>query len=312
MRRSLSFVLAWGWLSTPAFATDADEWINRLIDAEYRQSYSGTFIHEKDGNLSTHAIWQQVGDGVSRERILQLDGAPAELARSEGGSVCMSDEMTASVGLFQVLHTFPSNLEALSRYYDFRLIGESRVAARPAVVLSVTAKDRFRHSLELHLDRDSALLLKSVLHDEQQRPLERLQFVSFNTSVVPAPSELASGAACKPLVPRSRHQASGWYSDWVPPGFQLLASDTAPDPSSGEPVTWLGYGDGLARFSIFLEPLSGAAGEEVTRQAGSTVTVSHRLSTRKGAVMATVLGDVPLLVAERVVWSMRYAGGVEP
>ncbi|TBV08116.1 RNA polymerase subunit sigma [Stutzerimonas kirkiae] len=312
MYRSPLLVALWGCLSMPALAADADEWMSRFIEAEHRRSYSGTFVYEKDGNLSTHAVWQVAHDGVLRERILQLDGEPVELVQGNGHSACMSDEVPAPIGVLQLWQAVPFDLETLSRYYQFRLTGESRIAARPAVVLVIEARDQFRHSLELHLDRETALLLKSVVRDDQQLPLERLQFVSFDLSTASA-EDFRPGEACKPVShePHSSvEQQAQWRLDWLPPGFRLLASETRPDPLSGVPVAWFGYGDGVARFSIFLEPLNEQAADSMSRQIGSTVAVSHRISTQDGGVMATVLGDIPLGAAERVAWSMRYTGGI--
>ena len=76
-------------------------------------------------------------------------------------------------------------------------------------------------------------------------------------------------------------------------------------PLSAEPVAYLLYGDGLARFSIFLEPLQGAAAEDARSQFGPTAVVSRRMSTAEGDVMVTVVGEIPLGTAERVALSMQ-------
>ncbi|MNH46404.1 Sigma factor AlgU regulatory protein MucB precursor [compost metagenome] len=67
------------------------------------------------------------------------------------------------------------------------------------------------------------------------------------------------------------------------------------------------YSDGLARFSVFLEPLHGAVVEDARSQLGPTVMVSKRVSTADGDVMVTVVGEIPLGTAERVALSMRAA-----
>ena len=70
-------------------------------------------------------------------------------------------------------------------------------------------------------------------------------------------------------------------------------------------MAYLLYGDGLARFSIFLEPLQGAAAEDARSQFGPTAVVSRRMSTAEGDVMVTVVGEIPLGTAERVALSMQ-------
>ena len=48
------------------------------------------------------------------------------------------------------------------------------------------------------------------------------------------------------------------------------------------------YDDGLARFSVFLEPLNGAVVTDTRTQLGPTVAVSRRLTTPDGEMMVTV------------------------
>ena len=52
------------------------------------------------------------------------------------------------------------------------------------------------------------------------------------------------------------------------------------------------YDDGLARFSVFLEPLNGATVTDTRTQLGPTVAVSRRLTTPEGEIMVTVVGEV--------------------
>lgn len=92
----------------------------------------------------------------------------------------------------------------------------------------------------------------------------------------------------------------------------VAAARFHPDPQfhasqSGhpDPVACLTYGDGLARFSVFIEPLHGAMVGDARSQLGPTVVVSKRLQTDDGGQMVTVVGEVPLGTAERVALSIR-------
>ena len=70
-------------------------------------------------------------------------------------------------------------------------------------------------------------------------------------------------------------------------------------------VNSLLYDDGLARFSVFLEPLNGASVTDTRTQLGPTVAVSRRLTTPDGEMMVTVVGEIPIGTAERIALSMR-------
>ena len=106
-------------------------------------------------------------DGAVREHLLQLDGARQEVVRVDGRTQCISGglaDQLADAQLWPVRKFDPSQLAS---WYDLRLVGESRVAGRPAVVLAVTPRDQHRYGFELHLDRDTGLPLKSLLLNEK-------------------------------------------------------------------------------------------------------------------------------------------------
>ncbi|MNH34354.1 Sigma factor AlgU regulatory protein MucB precursor [compost metagenome] len=65
------------------------------------------------------------------------------------------------------------------------------------------------------------------------------------------------------------------------------------------------YDDGLARVSVFVEPVNDNSGIDTRVQLGPTVAVSRRLNTPKGKVLVTVVGEIPLGTAERIALSMR-------
>jgi sigma-E factor negative regulatory protein RseB len=138
--------------------------------------------------------------------------------------------------------------------------------------------------------------------------LERFQFTLFDTAA-PSAEMLEPGAGCRPVrLPEAPAVATDtWTSEWLPPGFSLNSTTVRRSPASDEPVACQVYGDGLARFSVFMEPLRGAAVGDLRTQLGPTVAVSRRLKTSDGDVMVTVVGEIPLGTAERIALSMRMA-----
>jgi sigma-E factor negative regulatory protein RseB len=196
----------------------------------------------------------------------------------------------------------------LMSWYDLVVAGESRVAGRDAVVISLSPKDQYRYGFELHLDKETGLPLKSLLLDDHGRLLERLQYTRLQTDS-PSAALLQASANCKPVLQvtgkKSANAPVDWRSDWLPPGFELTHSNVRKSAQSKGNVTSLMYEDGLARFSVFLEPLDGAQASDTRTQLGPTVAVSRRLNTPKGEVMATVVGEIPIGTAERIALSMR-------
>ena len=145
----------------------------------------------------------------------------------------------------------------------------------------------------------------AVLHRPGQ-PLERLQFTQFSTAA-PDDSGLQPSEACQ-AVPAGKPDApvaSSWRSEWVPPGFTLNNTYERRSPVSDDRVVSMDYGDGLARFSIFIEPLHGARIDDARTQLGPTSVVSKRLNTEDGGMMVTVVGEIPTGTAERIAMSVR-------
>ncbi|HYQ52820.1 MAG TPA: MucB/RseB C-terminal domain-containing protein [Pseudomonas sp.] len=287
---------------------EASEWLNKLAQAEQKQSYQGSFVYERNGSFSSHDIWHRVQDGKVSERLLQLDGTAQEIVRVDGKVQCVSGALAS--GVSNLPDAAPRMLDPLKlmSWYDLSVQGKSRVAGRDAVIVSLSPRDQHRYAFELHLDRKTGLPLRSLMLNEKGQLLERFQMTSLDTDNLPTDAQLHASAACKPVerVANSKTEAvAGWRSDWLPPGFELINSTVRRDPSRDSAVSSLMYDDGLARFSVFLEPVKEDASADVRTQLGPTSAVSRRLNTPKGKVMVTVVGEIPLGTAERIALSMR-------
>ncbi|WP_130932376.1 MucB/RseB C-terminal domain-containing protein [Pseudomonas sp. Sample_24] len=308
--KPLLSLLLGGWFVVPAHADEAQDWLTRLGQAEQQQSFFGTFVYERNGSFSTHNIWHRVHDGKVRERLLQLDGSAQEVVRVDGQTQCVSGTLITGLGDSPNSAARALDPQKLKNWYDLAVIGKSRVAGRSAVIVSLTPRDQHRYGFELHLDKETGLPLKSLLLDDKGRLLERFQFTQLDTADVPSDRDLQPGSDCKAVNLDSDKAsavktAQAWHSDWLPPGFELTSSTVRKDPETKTQVNSLMYDDGLARFSVFLEPLNGAAVTDTRTQLGPTVAVSRRLTTAQGEMMVTVVGEIPVGTAERIALSMR-------
>src|SRR5476651_1480608 len=256
-----------GWFVVPAHADEAQDWLTRLGRAEQQQSFQGTFIYERNGSFSTHDIWHRVQNGQVRERLLQLDGSAQEVLRVDGRTQCVSGTLVAGLGGSPDSPARALDPQKLKAFYDLAVIGKSRVAGRNAVIVSVTPRDQYRYGFELHLDRETALPLKSLLLNDQGQLLERFQFTRLSISPTPSDRDLQPTSECAPVA-ISKNKAPevpathAWHLDWLPPGFQLTSSTARKDTQTKSTVDSLMYDDGLARFSVFLESTDGASVSE--------------------------------------------------
>ncbi|MBO1539552.1 MucB/RseB C-terminal domain-containing protein [Pseudomonas sp. OA65] len=300
-------LLLGGWCAIPAHADEAQDWLNRLSQAEQQQSFQGTFVYERNGSFSTHNIWHRVQDGKVRERLLQLDGSAQEVLRIDGHTQCVSGSLIAGLGSTPEGTSRTLDPQKLKNWYDLAVIGKSRVAGRKAVIVALTPKDQHRYGFELHLDKETGLPLKSLLLNDKGQLLERFQFTRLNVAA-PTDGDLQASADCKAVAQdpgKAVAAKTAWHSDWLPPGFELTSSAARKDPDTQVQVSSLMYDDGLARFSVFLEPLNGANATDTRTQLGPTAAVSRRLTTPQGEMMVTVVGEIPIGTAERIALSMR-------
>lgn len=305
-------LLIGGCMTVPALAAnsspEASEWLNKLAQAEQKQSYQGSFVYERNASFSAHDIWRRVEGGKVSERLLQLDGAAQEIVRVDGKVECVSGTLASAVSTPPDAAKRVLDPLKLMGWYDLSVAGKSRVAGRDAVIVTLTPRDQHRYAFELHLDRATGLPLRSLMINDKGQLLERFQMTRLDTAEPPSDDDLRPSAACKPVqnvAPASNDSVAGWRSDWLPPGFELVNSSVRRDPKQGSTVSSLMYDDGLARFSVFLEPVKDDGGTDVRTQLGPTSAVSRRLNTPKGKVMVTVVGEIPLGTAERVALSMR-------
>ena len=298
------FALLSSCLVIPAYAAEPQVWLGRLAAVD-KQSFHGTFVYERNGSFSTHSIWHQGGGASVTERLLQLDGAAHEVVRVDGRPQCVSGALADQVADVQ----WPArHLDAtqLGRHYEMRMLGRSRVAGRASEVLALIPRDQYRYAFELHLDEETALPLKSLLISEKGQLLERFQFVTLKSGDDFDAAMLKPSNACQSVrYSKVEVPASVWKAGWVPPGFQLNRALQRTALDSSQSLVSLLYEDGLARFTVFIEPLDGAGVEDARTQLGPTAVVSRRISTGSGDMMVTVVGEVPMGTAERVALSMQ-------
>ncbi len=287
-----------------------------MTEAAREQSFHGAFVYERTGSFTTHYIWRRADadSGGAVERLVQTDGQPQEWLRQQGDLVCSSNRGAQSG--WQGASGPVEESEQLDRWYSIQDLGETRVAARPVSVVALFPRDAHRYAHEFYIDNETGLLLKSLLISDRQTLLERFQFATFDVTR-PAEEDLRTSAHCVDVVVSADQEfveEDSLAPSWLPPGFTISHRDAwRVDETEGR-VLSQAYTDGLARFTIFIEPLADLQlAEDLRAQLGPTVAVSRRLALPQGNFLATVVGEVPAATAERIVSSyLPEQGEVRP
>lgn len=273
--------------------------LQKMAQAGQNLTYQGLFTYEHRNAMESFRVYRWVDQGQVYERLEYLNG-PAGAAHQLGGP---EDCHTTGYRLLNSAVS-PETLAKLDRHYQLTVRGQDRIAGREAITLEVRPRDQFRYGYLLGMDRDTGLLLKALLVDEHQRLLERFQFVDLD--LTPDLKSLKDKAgphsnASTECGEIDGQQPTRWMLSWMPPGFAYSGEKRLPDG-----IDMLMYTDGLASFSVFLQPVTNEPGVEGRAQRGATSAYMGQLTLDNQRYRVTVVGEIPGDVAEQL------ARGIDP
>lgn len=277
-------------------STDPMALLEKMSRAAIQAEYQGVFTYEHGSSAESFRVSHWTEDGQGYERLEYLNGPEYTLERPIGRAGCQP----AGAELLQGKVLARDQLGQLQRYYHLNYKGSDRVAGRKVDLIEVRPRDQLRYGYLLGLDAATGLLLKALLIDEQQRLLERFQFVTLELGEPDLKArESVSTDPADPNLPecaQTFEQPSHWQLAWVPPGFDFAGEQQRP---SG--IEMLTYTDGLASFSVFLQPIAGPGHLEGRAQRGATSAYMGQIAVDAENYRVTVVGEIPAAVAEQVV-----------
>lgn len=281
----------------------AQDLMARMAKASKELSYSGVFTYEHRGNLTSVKLIHEVRDGKTYERLLHMDGTQRDVvSRSDNVDCVRAGDMLLRGNTYKIND---DNYSRLQDYYDFHIKGDGRIANRQVSMVHVLPKDKYRYGYVVAIDKDSGLLLQSVLMSHTGKPLERFQFVdiSIGTSSADMDTQIDDGefgnidqTDCVELDRKVDTPQSMWQLDWLPPGF-VLASYQSPGADGHESMM---YTDGLAVFSVFIDSVQGTVLPPIDAKLGATVAVLTKADINGHQYAICVVGEIPRGTANQV------------
>ena len=315
----VGFLLALaGSLPAAADEDEASAWLERLGPALNMTSYRGVFVYARGESVHSMQIAHRYNNGVVEERLVLQDGGSGEIVRKGMNVVCVLPE-TGRVKLDQVIpsgpfaEAFTSQLMPVSHWYRAEMKGEDRVAGYDVVSVALSAKDPYRYSHRLWLEKSTGLLVKSNVRNAEGEVLEQFQFTSLHIGEDIPDSEFEirtegreiSRTLDEPAVTASVVQRmDGWQLGWRPEGFVPAA---APRSGKGQAVA---FSDGLAAFSVFVEPAGPVSMPTGASLIGATTVYMHQVTEGDSAFLVTVVGELPPQTARQVAESVRIEDSV--
>ena len=309
-----------------AVADAPSDMLRQMNRAFAELSYDGFFSYFSGGELASLRVVHKLVDGVPHERLVHLNGDPREIIRQGEDVACIvhpGDELAGfdkNIPVGPFARAFIRQFDQLPATYSVDTYGEDRIAGRVAMRLAVSPRDHHRYGYRLWLDKESKLLLRSELVDHNGNKLEIFQFTQVSVGDVDAsalnPTDM-EGLTVSHLrledAPKaidtadsgSEDKAPKWSTEWVPEGFSVTNSDARPDRSNHHMVNTMMYSDGLAAFSVFIEPMPESRAAKIESQNGATLALTHWIADDTEEYLVTLVGEIPKPTAEQIVRSIR-------
>ena len=307
---------------------DPSDWLDRMVVARKNQSYSGTFVFGQGDEMSSMKVMHRLQNGVEQERLIALDGEPREIIRKGDKVICLYPGK-APVELEQVLPRsafasgFSGGATPMATVYSISVAGMERLAGYEVVKVAVMAKDKFRYSYLLWLEKNTGLMVKSMLTGVDGEVLEHFQFTTLMLGENIEDPEFYQGSLAGGSAAAIEHSnaAEGqtqnseaspkpplgvsWHPGWMPQGFALApfmskANNVMPEASRSQVFT-----DGLTLFSVFVETQEEAEMPEGGSRMGATSAYSRYIDLGSEHYVVTVVGEVPIETAKKVADNMR-------
>lgn len=215
----------------------------------------------------------------------------------------------------------PKMLDLLGRNYSVVRAGEGQVCGRPTLVVEARRPDGSAAG-RFHIDRQTGLILRRELLDEQGREVNLAAFFEIRTSL--PKTQFATTAAPQTVETAWTHElvgadlgvlrSRGWpVPSSLPGGLSLY---DARQLDSHGPVVHLSYSDGLSVVSVFVERGTLDASSVVSwhraTRGGRTVylrdTVQQRAMWASQGYVYTILADAPPPVVDHAVAALPHGG----
>lgn len=277
--------------------------LRKMSEKPQQINYEGVFTYQHKDNpgLQTFRVLHWHEGDMAYDRLQHLNGPEREISRRGAIHDCESIGDKLRQGKMAKIGELVPQMQD----YHFELRNKERIAGRIATVLLAVPKDPFRYSYFFSIDDETGLILKVWLVDENAHAMERYQFTELNTDPdLSKITQFPSAAIHKSLPPKSncvtQQTPDNWNLAWLPSGFTY-----AGEGKPRENLEMLMFTDGLATFSVFIEPAKEVIPEGVA-QRGATLAMMTGLKHQDQRYRVTIVGEIPVVTAQRIVQGITH------
>jgi sigma-E factor negative regulatory protein RseB len=265
--------LAWrqGWLvagvagltllSGVARADAVLDWLSRAAAAAKQQNYSGVYVYHHGEHVEVLRVLHRTHATGELERVEVMDGTPRQFLRINNDVYChLPDGKNVRLERNAPRRFFPALLPAqparLLDYYEAKLGGSERVAGRSCQVVTLEPRDGYRYAHNLWLDKQTGLLLKSHIVNDNGSVVSMFVFSEVQIGKAPDVQLFRNDLVGKQIQKASLDPpAELAWGVTPPPGYEQVQEAVRTLPGKQAPVIHLVFSDGLSVLSMFVEPV---------------------------------------------------------
>ena len=274
--------------------------LERMATALRTLNYEGTLVYLHDNRLETLNLLHRVEQGQIQERLISLTGPLRAVTQAHDRIMCvLPDGHPISIerqGGGRILDAGGIEPALLTEHYRIQHAGTARVAGRETEVIGIVPRDHLRYGYRFHIDRETALPLKSDLIDQHEDPLEQLMFTTFSFQPADGVAPEATPEQSARNVPATQALVSSrWRFDNPPPGFQLVMHREMPQADGAATEHFL-FTDRLSAYSIYVE-----SGTQEGLDGPTHIGAVHAIGRQVDGYQVTVVGEGPAATVQAAI-----------
>jgi len=305
-------------LSVAADEMDAVTLLSTMSSAMQSLNYEGTFVHVQNGHTDLmHILHASTADGGESERMRSLNGEAREIIRNNSLVTCIwpgSDDVIVNKSKPRTLLKPLDASLTDSNLYNVSANGDDRVAGIAANVVDVDPVDDFRYGYRFWVDQDTGMMLRSMVLDSRDQPVEELMFTSieYSESIDPKRFEIGVDVDTTQWVD-SKSGSDGSMKaivdqvsfDALPNGYQERSESLRMmSVRKDGPVSHVVVSDGIATISVYVEYVE-RSNHEPSALGSTSMGAINAFGLSLPNALVTAVGEVPSKTVEVIARAVR-------
>jgi len=286
-------------------------WLQRLARQTTNLNYEVSFVLNIPGKDAQPFLWRHanIDETTQIEQLSLLNGPGFENIRvNDVVSVFQPGYPPYSMYGNAIDGPIPDALlhdpKKLQKSYQFLLVGRNRISGRSAQQIRITSIDKTRYGYHLWLDEETGMLLKLNMHDLDGKLLQQVQVTQLRVDqrVADVFSQLQQNNLPRVIdVTSSPQRKHKWRLAFLPVGMKPVKQDIHQLAITGQVAEYSLFSDGLVNVSVYIQGATGVFKDDVNLNNGANSVHSRT----DGKVQVTVVGDIPLVTAQRMAKSIE-------